>query len=227
MRLSDIMTNSIDSDCTRYIKDNMRSKINPLYLSSFTAVDSSYRNPANTLLIKMSNMLHTAISLSRNATCARHHIGALVVDNDMKILSSGWNGVKSGELHCKEMIKVIGYENHHEWSLRNEIHAEVNALTPFISKTNYIGLFVSSSPCKHCVDFILKNFTFSMNNQVFSRIKFITFAHPYDDYEDNVARLINESQGEIKVIQFIDEFLREEINRFAPVENRYPRILIP
>jgi dCMP deaminase len=204
------------------------SKINEKYLDSFVIVDSSSENFKNTSsIIKIGNMLHTAISVSRNSTCSRHHVGAVVLSDNIKIISSGWNGVKSGETHCKDLTGKITYLEHYAWSLINEVHAEVNTLTPFINTDDHIGLVVSSSPCINCVNFILKNFVSITENKVSSRIKFVAFAHPYKDYMGSIARLINESHGEIKVIQFTDKLLRDEVNRFAPVKNRYPRTVVP
>ena len=115
------------------------------------------------------------------STCARLHVAALLV-KDGRILSVGYNGVPSGDHHCKDtFIQMDGKfyigpfgppdefersrvsekewkEKHHEFSEKHEIHAEMNCIA--YATKNHVditgcALIVSISPCIHCAKLIL------------------------------------------------------------------------
>ena len=62
--------------------------------------------------------------ISRRATCPRAQCGAVLVDGDGYVVSSGYNGALSGMQHCLE-AGCIMEDNH----CQRAIHAEVNAIT--------------------------------------------------------------------------------------------------
>ena len=97
------------------------------------------------------------------STCARVHVAALIV-KDGRIISTGWNGVTSGKMHCKDFFynldvvkNMIGYAEHHKFSKKNEIHAEQNAIG-FASRNGLSAkdsdLYISVSPCVYCAKLI-------------------------------------------------------------------------
>lgn len=99
-------------------------------------------------------------SLEKNSTCIKHQVAALIVKDD-RIISSGWNGVPSGQAHCEEVFKGQAKEEyrvpHRQWSLDNELHAEWNAIC-FAAKngiaTNGADMYISLPPCNICVNLI-------------------------------------------------------------------------
>lgn len=106
----------------------------------------------------------TAWILAQNSSCCSKKVGAILV-NDNRILSSGYNGTRKGVKNCGDHAKEMGWsinginlssENrsfHREWSMKNEYHAEQNAL----DNASRLGipikdcsLFVTISPCIEC-----------------------------------------------------------------------------
>ena len=67
--------------------------------------------------------MEMAHSLAKLSKCVRLQVGCLLV-KDGRVLSTGVNGTPSGYTNCNE----AEYEEHHAWSLRHEIHAELNAV---------------------------------------------------------------------------------------------------
>jgi dCMP deaminase len=96
------------------------------------------------------------------STCIRLNVAAIII-KDGRIISTGWNGVPSSCIHCKEKFKnILQDENffimHHKFSFENEIHAEQNAIA-FAAKngisTNNSSIFISASPCSSCAKLII------------------------------------------------------------------------
>lgn len=112
-------------------------------------------------LIRMSQLS------AQYGTCSRHQVGAVLAMNDVHLVSSGRNGVKSGETHCSELMSSgkLQYSNHREWSKKNEVHAEVNALqqafeNKLLNNANcgeHLSIYVTHSPCSACTDFIISS----------------------------------------------------------------------
>lgn len=105
------------------------------------------------------------------SSCGRLHVSALLV-KDGRILSLGYNGVPSGKKHCnaifkhihnsyfihdEEVSEAVWLEKHHAFSLKNEIHAEMNTIA-FALKNNIniseCDLIISITPCIHCAKLI-------------------------------------------------------------------------
>lgn len=100
----------------------------------------------------------------KRSTCLRLQVAAIIV-KDKKILSTGWNGVVSGQPHCNEIheydIENMTYEDfrefHSEFSRLNEIHAEQNAIghvARYGLSCEGASIFVSISPCLQCAKLI-------------------------------------------------------------------------
>ena len=100
-------------------------------------------------------------TLESRSTCRRLKVAALLVKDD-RIISMGWNGTIMGHTHCTEHFDIHNEEDflkeHHDWSMKNELHAELNAIA-FAAKqgisTNGSDLFVSISPCVNCANLII------------------------------------------------------------------------
>ena len=96
---------------------------------------------------------------AEHSSCSKYHVGA-VITRDKRIISTGYNGVPTGQKHCNQIFKNINFkedlvmsEKHHEWSLKNEIHAEMNAIG-YAAKnevlTNNATIYVTLQPCLNC-----------------------------------------------------------------------------
>lgn len=114
------------------------------------------------------------------STCNRLHVAALLVQ-DGRIVSVGYNGVPSGQKHCCDIFIKTGGKfyvgewgppgemsanevteeewkrQHHMFSERYEVHAEMNCIA-FATKNRIdvskCNLIISISPCINCAKLI-------------------------------------------------------------------------
>jgi dCMP deaminase len=113
---------------------------------------------------------------SKRSTCIRKQVGAVLV-RDKRIISTGYNGVLPGAVHCIDYFKNLYnskhinefesfddylnsemfYKQHSNFSRINELHAELNALTYATKDLEKCELFVTLSPCYQCSKLILAN----------------------------------------------------------------------
>ena len=98
--------------------------------------------------------------IEKSSTCSRLHVAAMIV-KDGRIISMGWNGVASGQVHCSDKFsgKEENYDvKHVKFSTENEIHAEQNAIAYAARSgisTHNADIFVSYSPCDMCAKLIV------------------------------------------------------------------------
>lgn len=115
--------------------------------------------------------------VAKQSTCCRLNVGAVLV-KDNRVISIGFNGVPTGQLHCEDNFLEVYksgcfkdkyatftdfmqskdfYDLHGKWSIDHELHAEQNAIL-FAAKngiaTNGSHLYVTQSPCIHCAKII-------------------------------------------------------------------------
>lgn len=99
--------------------------------------------------------LDIASRVAEESHCVSLHVGAVIV-KDQRIISIGYNGTPAGVINCDDALSqgLFERDNHHEWSLKNEIHAEMNALM-FAAKNgipvNGCTLYVTHQPCDDCM----------------------------------------------------------------------------
>ena len=99
--------------------------------------------------------------IERRSTCIRVKVAAILVKDD-RIVSTGWNGVPAGHVHCEDIWKDIPEEEmktgHHAYSTANELHAEQNCLA-YAAKhgiaTNGATMYLSISCCMQCSKLII------------------------------------------------------------------------
>jgi dCMP deaminase len=112
----------------------------------------------------------------------RKQVGAVLVSNDNRIISTGYNGLKSGS---DDLI---------DWNDRKLVHllvlhAEVNCLLYATSKFANTILYSTLSPCNQCIKLIAS-----------SGVKKIIFQDKYKDFEivKNICNFYK-----IELIQFM------------------------
>ncbi len=110
--------------------------------------------------------------IAERSLCLKYKTACIIVDGT-QIISIGYNGTQSHCIECsdywkeyhkdkdlsifEEWIQSDNFKDlHREWSKKNEIHAESNALT-WISKrlVNNYTLYTLYSPCDLCAKEIL------------------------------------------------------------------------
>lgn len=134
---------------------------------------------------------------SQFSTCNRLKVACLLVD-DGRILSCGYNGVPSGDVHCEERFvknseenkyfvdgqqvnKQLWLDEHHRFSEKNEIHAEMNCLMYALKNkidVSHCTVVVSIAPCINCAKMILA-----------AGIKTVYYVELYDRSDDGIKFL--------------------------------------
>lgn len=159
------------------------------------------------LFIKMAELV------AEQSTCLRLQVGAVLV-KDNRVISIGFNGTPTGQLHCEENFRKVYeqeykdkfptyeeflasrafYDLHGKWSIENELHAEQNAIS-FAAKngiaTQGADVYVTWSPCVHCAKVIVS-----------AGIKKVFYKNTYDRSQEGIFFL--EKNG-IECRQLTDE----------------------
>lgn len=121
--------------------------------------------------------LNICKELSTQSTCIRKAVGAVLLDDNGQILSTGWNGVAHDLPHCNEEFhsyvrdseylqeaRVTTYPHkcagaHHDsgqgLEICEAIHAEQNALLQCADVQKIHTVYVTVSPCRHCMKLIM------------------------------------------------------------------------
>ena len=103
--------------------------------------------------------LDIAEIIAQQSKCVSFQIGALLV-LDGRIISNGRNGTPSKFINCNEKFNIDDFnrDEHHEWSNKFEVHAEMNALMFALRhgiSTNGATLYSTYQPCHNCLKHII------------------------------------------------------------------------
>lgn len=138
-----------------------------------------------------------AFAMASGAHCVSRQVGALLVKNK-RIISTGINGTPEGCQNCDDIFPEktdpkFNRAEHHKFSSKNEIHAEMNAVLYKARKGggyNLDGstLYCTTQPCDDC-----------LKNMLQSGITRIVYAESYDlsDYSEFIIKAIKEKQIEL------------------------------
>jgi len=125
--------------------------------------------------------------------CVSVQVGAVLVKNE-RILSIGYNGTPSGyKFNCDAVFDKHNFnrEEHHKFSEKYEIHAEMNVIL-FAAKTGIpienSTLYVTTHPCFQCI----KNLTQS-------GVKTIIYDKEYDLIDKKTYKEINDFLRDVKI----------------------------
>lgn len=129
---------------------------------------------------KASTWLKVARVIAEQSTCLRRAVGCVLVNEGGHVLSTGWNGVASGEPHCNQGKLNVSYfslsvndmepggtvEYPHacpgakassgtnlDWC--GAIHAEQNAIAFCRNVMEIDTCYITTSPCTSCVKLLL------------------------------------------------------------------------
>lgn len=102
-------------------------------------------------------------SISELSKCEKVKVGCLIV-KDGRIISTGINGTPTGHINCCDKFNKTErpdelINNHSEWSIKHEIHAEMNAI--LFATRNGIQipknsiLYCTHEPCDNCLKHIV------------------------------------------------------------------------
>lgn len=95
--------------------------------------------------------------IAQRGTCARRQVGCVLVDARGRILSTGYNGVAAGRLHCSEGHPCKGscMPSGQGLDLCDAIHAEQNAILLLSDPWAVDTCYVSCTPCLSCMKLLL------------------------------------------------------------------------
>jgi dCMP deaminase len=94
--------------------------------------------------------------LEERSTCVRRRVGCIIVDAHNQILATGYNGVPSGVEHCIDVPCGGGrYATGLGLEKCQAVHAEQNALMQCPNVQAIKAIFVSTTPCIHCMKMLL------------------------------------------------------------------------
>lgn len=154
-----------------------------------------------------------AALVAGQSTCTRLQVGAVMV-REGRVISIGYNGVPSKQLHCddyfkaeyeksykdkysswEEFIKSAEFKDlHGKFSNENELHAEQNAIL-FAAKngiaTGKSSLYITLSPCINCAKIIIS-----------AGIEKVYYKELYDRSQEGVVLLMKNG---VECIHFKDE----------------------
>lgn len=121
-----------------------------------------------------------AESIAQRGTCDRAFVGAVIVNNDNRIVSTGYNGSISRDEHCIDTEHKMR-DNH---CIRT-IHAEQNALYYCAKegiKVKGCSIYVTHFPCLNCTKALIQ-----------SGIKHIYYKNDYriDEYALELLNIAN------------------------------------
>ena len=103
-------------------------------------------------MLKDKNFINIAYEISSWSNCVSRQTGAVIV-RDNRILSTWYNWTPAWYINCKDYWKWEYTKDHHDWSYKYEIHAEMNAL--IWAAKNWIKidgsvLYSTYQPCFDC-----------------------------------------------------------------------------
>ena len=94
--------------------------------------------------------------VASRATCPRRQVGAILVDADGKLVSTGYNGPPAGMPHCIDTPCLGAADQSGDTTRCIAIHAEVNALSQArTSRRLPHTLYCSTTPCFECAKMLI------------------------------------------------------------------------
>lgn len=96
-----------------------------------------------------------ALILARRTSCRHHKIASIFVDEDNRIVATGYNGPTRGDVHCNEVgcAKINGDPKTGELRRCRGAHSEINGImnagNPMRIKNS--TLYITSTPCYDCM----------------------------------------------------------------------------
>lgn len=145
-----------------------------------------------------------ALMVAERSTCAYRKVGAVIVDFESRIISTGYNGTPRGTLHCTEggcprreaiVSGKIKYESGANLSLCTAIHSEINAIIQAAQLSDLpkeFKIYVTTFPCLQCLVALL--------NAGCKEIDYLEY-YTQEDLEPTIQRLMKETGCTAKKVE--------------------------
>ena len=99
-------------------------------------------------------MMDIAGILAARGTCQKLKVGAVITDDDGRIIGSGYNGTPKGFAHCTDKAcPGVGMPKGSDTC--ESVHAESNALLNCRELHHASRIYVTHAPCMRCVKTLL------------------------------------------------------------------------
>ena len=92
--------------------------------------------------------------VAERTTCIRRAVGAIITTEKGQVLSTGYNGVPSGMVHCVNQPCEGAMDESGQTDRCQAVHAEQNALLQCRSLEMASTLYVTCTPCFTCAKMI-------------------------------------------------------------------------
>lgn len=152
----------------------------------------------NKIMLKDENFLKIAFEIGEGSKCVSKKTWAIIV-LDTRILSTGYTGTPAGYINCSDYWGWKYTKDHHDWSIKYEIHAEMNALVWAARQGISIEgatVYVTLQPCFQCT-----------KNIVAAGIKRIVYANTYAHQDQEATeKFLTDSWVELKHISLWKEY---------------------
>lgn len=109
--------------------------------------------PASARPSKDAYFIGLAKHVATQSTCLRRSVGCVLVDENKRVLATGFNGVPRGYPHCNEghPCPGAGYASGQELGKCLSAHAEINALLQCADVQRIETVYLTVSPCSECI----------------------------------------------------------------------------
>lgn len=124
--------------------------------------------------------------IAARGSCVRRKCGCILVEGHHRILSTGYNGRGPGVVEClSEPCEGATLPSGTGLASCEAIHAEQNALMQCRDIFSIHTVYVSASPCVHCIDMIAG-----------TSAKRIVFLEEYPGFEESKRRWLKKPKRE-------------------------------
>lgn len=150
--------------------------------------------------------LRMAEIISESSKCISLQVGSLIVQENRPI-SIGYNGTPPGYANCCDLHKERGPE-HTAWSIKNEIHAEMNAIMYAAQAGLSIRggtIYSSICPCHNCLKHIAGS---GLSTVIYGK-------DYYQDTDESKLEKIKFAKDNGLVYRSIDQITEEEGSQIA------------
>jgi len=119
------------------------------------------------------NFINIVFEIAKWSKCVSRQVWAIIV-KDNRILSTGYNWSPAWYTNCNERFNWVYWPEHHDWSAKYEIHAEMNAV--LWAARNWVSIewatiYCTYQPCFDCT-----------KNIIWAWIKHIVYKDKYKHY---------------------------------------------
>lgn len=93
--------------------------------------------------------------IKQKSTCTRSQVGALLVNSDYEIISTGYNGAPKGMANCSEKGHLM-----RKGHCVRTVHAEINAIAQCAKagkSCNASTMYVTYVPCEGCAKLMIQS----------------------------------------------------------------------